>query len=134
MCLCMNVGNLIFTILTDQYTFENPRLDMAEAAQKLVAGERTPLPSNIEISQDPSYIAIKNALDMCWTYKWQERPSAKSVSEYLYNQLKEISSKDYPDLRVMLPDRDPNQRGTDSDFASVNCDHTESGDVKHNCM
>ncbi|KAL7535575.1 hypothetical protein ACHAXR_006585, partial [Thalassiosira sp. AJA248-18] len=129
------MGNLIFTILTDQYTFEKPqRLDMAEVAKKLVAGERTPLPEDIKNTHDPSHMAIMHALDMCWTYKWQERPSAQSIAGHLYDQLKVITGEENPDVRVLLPKRDPNQRSTDSDFVRSNCDHTKSGDVKHNCM
>ena len=111
------MGNVIYIILTDLYTFEKPKnLDGVESGKMLVEGKRTPYPPHIARSIDPSYVAIKKALDMCWVQDWRERPSAREVSDYLLDRLRNITGEKNPDLRVVLPERDKNQRPTDSDY------------------
>ena len=112
------MGNVIYIILTDLYTFELPkRLSTSETSRELVAGKRSPYPEHIANSTDPSYVAMKTALDtMCWVEDWKARPSAQEVSDYLMDQLRKISGEEHPDLRVVLPERDKKQRPTDSEF------------------
>lgn len=115
------MGNLIYYMLTDLYTFEKPQnLSFKQSGRELVAGRRSQYPENIEKSTDPSHLAVKKSLDMCWTQNWRERPSARSISDYLITQLKEITGEDNPDFRVVLPQRDPNQRHTESDYDKYN--------------
>ena len=113
------MGNLIYYILTDLYLFEEPRLlGSLQAARTLVAGGRSPLPANIRNSTDASHVALRGALDLCWTQRWTERPSARSIADYLLGALRNITGEEEPDLRVTLPERDPEQRHTESDFKS----------------
>ena len=86
----------------------------------MINGERTEIPEYIRNSTDPSYVAMQKALDMCWTQSWKERPSAKSVNDYLMGELRKITGEENPDLRVTLPERDPNQRNTESDYNDHN--------------
>mmetsp|Transcript_14398 Transcript_14398/g.29520 ORF Transcript_14398/g.29520 Transcript_14398/m.29520 type:complete len:571 (+) Transcript_14398:215-1927(+) len=115
------MGNVIYIILTDLYTFEKPKnLSWKESGQKLLNGERSPYPKYIAESDDPSVVAIKQALDMCWTQNWRERPPAREVSDFLMNRLRKITGEDDPDLRVTLPERDPDQKPTDHEFERFN--------------
>ena len=57
---------------------------------------------------------------MTWTQDWKKRPTARSVSDFLLAQLKDITGEENPDLRVVLPERDPNQRSTESDYDEHN--------------
>lgn len=57
---------------------------------------------------------------MCWTQDWRERPSARSISDYLIGQLREVTGEEKPDFRVVLPERDPKQRSTESDYDKYN--------------
>lgn len=115
------MGNLIYYMLTDLYTFEKPEnLSWRNSGKELLAGRRSPLPSHIAESQDPSHVAIRSALDMCWTQKWEERPSARFISDYLIGALRKITGEDDPDLKVVLPKRDPRMRGTDSEYERYN--------------
>lgn len=115
------MGNLIYYMLTDLYTFEKPKnLSWKDSGKELLAGRRSPLPSHIAESHDSSHVAIRKALDMCWTQKWEERPSARSISDYLIGQLRNITGEDDPDLRVVLPKRDPRMRGTDREYEKYN--------------
>jgi hypothetical protein len=111
------MGNLIYYILTDLYTFEKPALlSWKDAGRELLAGRRSVLPSHIVNSDDPSHIAIIKALDMCWTQDWEKRPSARHISNYLLLKLRIITGDKDPDLRVVLPERDPNMSNTESDY------------------
>ena len=115
------MGNLIYYMLTDLYTFEEPKnLSWKESGRELMAGRRSAYPKHIERSKDPAHVAIKKALDMCWTQDWRERPSARSISDYLIDRLKKITGDANPDFRVVLPERDPNQRNTESDYDEHN--------------
>ncbi|KAL7550501.1 hypothetical protein ACHAWF_013720 [Thalassiosira exigua] len=115
------MGDVIYYALTDLYTFEKPRnLSWQESGRELLAGRRSAYPEDIEQSEDPSYVAMKKALDMCWTQDWKERPTARSISDYLWQQLREITGEKDPDVRVTLPERDPNQRNTESDYDKYN--------------
>ena len=133
------MGNLMYLILTEKYAFQDT-LTARQVGKKLVAGERTPFPKEIEESTDPSYMAIKHALDMAWTYRWEDRPTAKSITTYLLDQLREITGEDDPQLRVVLPERDKNvhaksDEDADSDFARYNCDRNKNGRItKKNCF
>lgn len=114
------MGNLMYLILTGLYVFEKPRnLNCTEVGKELVEGRRSPYPKNIEMSNDTAYLAIRNAVDMAWVHDWKERPSARSISDYLIQQLKEITGMENPDLRVTLPERETGQRLTSSDFNMV---------------
>ncbi len=111
------MGNVIYYILTDLYTFEKPKnLNAEQSGRELIAGRRSPYPKRIEESDDLSHVAIKKALDMCWTQDWTKRPSARKISDYLIRRLRAITGEADPDLRVVLPKRSPDQKGTDSDY------------------
>lgn len=115
------MGNLIYYMLTDLYTFEKPKnLSWKDSGRELLAGRRSPLPEHIAESVDPSHVAVRKALDMCWTQDWEERPSARSISDYLIGRLREITGEEDPDLRVVLPERDPKMRNTESDYNEYN--------------
>ena len=103
--------NIIYFILMDLYTFERPKnLNNREVGKLLVEGKRSPYPECIEKSTNPAHIAMKKALDMCWTQNWRERLSARDISDFMMGELRKITGQDDPDLRVVLPERDPNQK------------------------
>ena len=115
------MGNLIYYVLTDLYLFEKPQyLGTRRTARALVAGERPAVPARIRDGGDPSHRAMLQALDSCWRQRWQERPSARSIADYLLRALRSITGEENPDLRVTLPERDPEQRHTESDFERYN--------------
>eukprot|EP00970_Alexandrium_tamarense_P007698 scaffold1468_cov206-Alexandrium_tamarense.AAC.17 len=116
------MGNLMYYILTDLYTFEIPKnLDCTESGRMLVEGKRTKYPDHIAKSKHPAHKAMTKALSMCWTQEWRERPSAREVSDYMIGELKRITGEEgYPDLRVKLPERDKDQKPTDSEYNRFN--------------
>jgi len=110
------MGNLLYLILTGLYIFENPYLNVTEAGKELVEGRRSHFPDEILSSNDTSIMTMRKAIEMSWIHNWKERSSARSISDYLMTQLKEVTGEEDPDLRVVLPERDPNQAYTSSDF------------------
>lgn len=115
------MGNQIYTVMTDLYPYEKPlNLNRTQALKKVINGERTELPEHIMNSHDPSYRAMIKALDMCWTYRWDKRPSARYITDYLMETLRKITGEEQPDLRVVLPKRDPDQKNTESDYELYN--------------
>ena len=115
------MGNIIYYILTDLYTFEYPEnLNNRQVGVLLVEGKRSPYPEYIRHSRDPSHVAMKRALDMCWMQNWRERPSAREIADYMLDALRKITGKDDPDLRVVLPERDPNQSPDDEEYEEFN--------------
>ena len=98
------MGNLLYTILTDLQVW-NKRIKRYDdvklaAAKRLVAGERPWIPRHIQNSNDPAHVAMKNALDMTWKYDSKERPSARSIANYLIGELQEITGEETPDFRI----------------------------------
>jgi len=115
------MGNVMHIIMTDLYVFEEPEnLRWGVAGKKMIDGETTEIPEHIRNSNDPSYKAMMKALDMTWVYKWSERPSAVSIRDYLMGELRNITGEEDPDLRVTLPERDPDQKNTESDYNKHN--------------
>ena len=115
------MGNLIYYMLTDLYTFEKPKnLSWRQSGKELFAGRRSPYPEHVQNSTDPSHTTIKEALSMCWTQRWQERPPLRKISDYLIGKLKEITGQDNPDFCVVLPKRNHNQQSTESDYDKYN--------------
>lgn len=98
------MGNLLYTVLTDLQVWDNElRGDedfKLKQAKRLVAGERPPIPKRILGSNDPAHVAMMNALDMTWKYNWMERPSARSIADYLIRELRTITGEEAPDLRI----------------------------------
>lgn len=110
------------------YPFEKPNLSCKQTGKELISGRRPQFPEHIEKSNDPSIMAVKKALSMCWTQDWKQRPSARSISEYLYSQLQQITGEKDPDVRVVLPERDSKQTNTDSDWSTYNQDWEDDYD------
>eukprot|EP00984_Skeletonema_dohrnii_P014454 scaffold6077_cov80-Skeletonema_dohrnii-CCMP3373.AAC.1 len=98
------MGNLLYRVLTDLQVWNNKKRRNEKVklkqAKRLVAGERPPIPEHILESNDSAHIAMMNALDMTWKYNWMERPSARSIADYLIRELRTITGEEAPDLRI----------------------------------
>jgi len=98
------MGNLLYTILTDLHVWDEALRSFEDVtlatAKRLVAGEMPRIPQHIQNSNDPALVAIKNALDMTWRYNSKERPSARSIANYLIGELRTITGEKTPDFRI----------------------------------
>ncbi len=111
------MGILMYTILTELFVFEKPRLlTIDEVRKELLAGRQSPYPDDIENSNDAAHSAVKMAIEMCWTKDWRKRPSSKSITEYLMGELQKITEEASPDVRITMPPRDPGQTLSEGDY------------------
>jgi len=111
------MGILMYTILTELFVFEKPRLlTIEEVRKELLAGRQSPYPDDIENSNDAAHSAVKMAIEMCWTEDWRKRPSAKSITEYLMGELQKVTGEENPDVRITMPPRDPGQTLSEGDY------------------
>ena len=117
------LGNVLYTVLTDLYLFERPRnLNCTETGRELVAGRRSPYPAWVLDSADPAIVAVRRAVDACWTHDSRERPGAAAVAGRLRRDLARVTGEDDPEVRVTLPPRDPAQSMSSSDYNLYNYD------------
>ena len=84
-----SMGNIFYTILTDQEPWEEVSEKKAQAA--VVKGVRPEVPQIIEDSSDPVDKAIRNVMYKCWKHKANDRPRAREVADYLAKQLSELN-------------------------------------------
>ncbi len=104
------MGNLLYTILTDLQVWNKELRGEKEVelkkAKSIVAGKRPRIPEHFRESNEPAHVAMLHALNMTWTYDWNERPSAREVANYLIGELRNITGEEDPDIRInFLNDR-----------------------------
>ncbi|KAL7438654.1 hypothetical protein ACHAXM_007367 [Skeletonema potamos] len=103
------MGNLLYTILTDLQVWDKELRSFKNVtlatAKRLVAGELPRIPQPIQNSSDPAHVAMKTALDMTWRYDSKERPSARSIANYLIGELRTITGEKTPDFRINYPEK-----------------------------
>jgi hypothetical protein len=91
------LGSLFYTLLTGNAPFivgahskkPSPQA-LEEAIQEIVDGNEPFLPSSIVKSEDPSYVAIVDAMRWCRQYYAKDRPSSQQVAERLKEALEKV--------------------------------------------
>lgn len=100
------MGNVMYYVLTNRYIYEEA-LPRAEYTRRLRRGERSPFPHNIGASTDPSMLALKQAIHLCWEHEPNKRPSAREVTSYLASKLSRLD-KEFSrsgEAKIVLPER-----------------------------
>uniref|UniRef100_A0A7S4JKY4 Protein kinase domain-containing protein n=1 Tax=Odontella aurita TaxID=265563 RepID=A0A7S4JKY4_9STRA len=112
------MGNILYYLLTNQWLFEG--VSDKDARIKLRNGERSPYPKSILDTSDPSEIALRKAIDLCWVHEPRQRPSARKVYEVLSKELDKLDgglAKREGVVRVQaVPLMRDDHRYTDNDF------------------
>merc|ERR1711933_96564 len=85
------LGNVIYYVLTNKWLFEYKTPE--ETKELLLKGKRSKIPSSFKKSSDTAIQAIIKAISMCWTQMPRLRPNARTVSNYLMGQYRELISK-----------------------------------------
>jgi len=75
------LGNVIYYVLTNKWLFEHKSPE--ETKILLLAGKRSEIPSTFRKSSDAANQAIIKAIKMCWIQRPQNRPSARTISNFL---------------------------------------------------
>ena len=82
------LGNLLFTFLTGKAPWghlakhhpkELPKIGRAKMAEGLVP----PVPEEFLRSKDPYLHILRRAMDMCFRFRPEDRPSAKELARFL---------------------------------------------------
>lgn len=66
-----------------------------KAQKKVVQGGRPELSDEVKDSNDPSIRAILKAMELSQKQKASDRSTAREISEYLSDALKEVKVKDH---------------------------------------
>jgi Protein tyrosine and serine/threonine kinase len=116
------MGHVMFNLYAKTWLYEG--IMEPEALDMLYAGTHTAFPPNLDTTI-PANAAMQSAILQCWTHDPKERPSARSVRDYLLQELSSILGQPIlpgdPILKVPvdpLP-RDHRYTGTSMDEANV---------------
>jgi hypothetical protein len=110
-------GNVIYNVLTHKWLFDGMSGRKARAAVQ--KGKRSKIPARIKKSDDPYTKLLVKAIKMCWTHEVKERPSARTVVNFMRSGLAAIEGVNVEDLgvvKVEMPPLPSDHRYTDSDF------------------
>jgi hypothetical protein len=110
-------GNVMYNVLTHKWLFDDMSGSKARAA--IQKGQRSKIPARIKKSDDPYTKLLVKAIEMCWTHEVKQRPSARTVVNFMRSALAAIKGVDVEDLgvvKVEMPPLPSDHRYTDSDF------------------
>jgi hypothetical protein len=83
------MGNILYSILTQQYPFENESIKVV--TQKVMAGERPVIPQLYLNSTDPFDRALLTAIEMCWVHDPKKRATALEVQNHIVSTLNKMN-------------------------------------------
>jgi serine/threonine protein kinase len=79
-----SLGNVFYSVLTGIMVFNN--VSSEEAHRRIVEGETEPIADFYY--NEPNLAALAEAIEMCWTYDVEERPSIFEVVQFLEQAVK----------------------------------------------
>jgi hypothetical protein len=85
------VGNVIYTLLTDETPFED--YEQEEAQEFVERGRKPELSDDVLRSDDPVDQALIEAMRMCFVYDWKDRYSSIEIRDYLVGELVKLDQK-----------------------------------------
>lgn len=83
-----SMGNVFYTLLTEIWPFDKDKEDVAQ--HKVMAGDRPEIPEHIYESKDPSAVVLRRAISMCWAQKPNVRANARTIEQFLTDELEKI--------------------------------------------
>lgn len=91
-----SLGHIFYKIICEGRPydrFEKHRLSKVEIENRVKAGVLPRLCENGKTSSDPEIVAIREAMNMCYTRDPKSRPSSKDVAKFLDQRLHELKLK-----------------------------------------
>ena len=85
-----SLGNVFYTILTDEIPFDDVS-DM-QAVKDIKNGIRAKIPPRLLTSEDPVDIALRTVVEQTWRQEPQDRPRARTLADYLAKELEKIAN------------------------------------------
>jgi len=116
------LGDVLYYVLTNLWVMEGRT---NEQVFKLYSkGTHSKIPKRFLESRHPAHRAMIKAVQMAWTFKPDDRPSAKEIADFIEQELVAVNggSSDAPwrvEARPIPPDfdfGDDNPRGASSEF------------------
>ena len=87
-----SLGNVIYTILTDEIPFEGG--DRKKLPKEIKKGARAEIPANILSSVDHVDVVLRTIIGQCWQQQPEDRPRARALADYLGKELKALPGSD----------------------------------------
>jgi len=85
-----SLGHMFYIFLMELEPYFYPeRIPDRNVDKLIVQGIHPKLDSSIANSDDPAIVAIRSAMEQCYTYDPKDRPSASQIAEYLKGALEE---------------------------------------------
>mmetsp|Transcript_17266 Transcript_17266/g.26721 ORF Transcript_17266/g.26721 Transcript_17266/m.26721 type:complete len:119 (-) Transcript_17266:135-491(-) len=113
------MGNVMYYVLTKKWLFEIGGESVGAAMKKLIGGERSPFPENLQNSKNPADKALIEGIELAWIHDASKRPRAREIADIMIRRLEKIEGRKYvgPDsIRVSIPPLPQDYRYSDSDF------------------
>eukprot|EP00587_Corethron_hystrix_P009303 CAMPEP_0113309574 /NCGR_PEP_ID=MMETSP0010_2-20120614/7561_1 /TAXON_ID=216773 ORGANISM="Corethron hystrix, Strain 308" /NCGR_SAMPLE_ID=MMETSP0010_2 /ASSEMBLY_ACC=CAM_ASM_000155 /LENGTH=371 /DNA_ID=CAMNT_0000164849 /DNA_START=329 /DNA_END=1444 /DNA_ORIENTATION=- /assembly_acc=CAM_ASM_000155 len=87
-----SMGNIFYGALTTRtpWNWLDGRPSEEQRIERILKGERPNIPSKLSKSNKPEYKALLQAIDMCFTFDPNKRPSSREVADFLTAKVKEI--------------------------------------------
>lgn len=95
-----SLGTVLYMVLTKGWVWESE--SRSQSARRIMRGERPALPKALTKRTDRAVQAVIEAIDMCWRFDPDERPSAQEVAGFLRKQLNRIQPRE-EEVKIMLP-------------------------------
>lgn len=92
-----SLGHILFRLICEHEPWNKlepgGRPSKEEMNEKVIKGVLPFIPEQVKTSTDPEVVAIREAMLRCYTYKSEERPSAREIANALQNVLDELDNK-----------------------------------------
>jgi len=85
-----SLGNVFYTILTDEIPFDD--VSSQQAVKDIKNGIRAKIPPRLLKSEDPVDIALRTVVEQTWRQEPQDRPRARALADYLAKELEKIAN------------------------------------------
>ena len=91
-----SLGHILFRLICEHEPWNKlepgGRPSKEEMSQKVIKGVLPFIPEKVKFSTDPEIVAIREAMLQCYTYKPENRPSAREIATALQNTLDQLEN------------------------------------------
>ena len=91
-----SLGNVFYTILTDEIPFDD--VSSQQAVKDIKNGIRAKIPPRLSTSEDPVDIALRTVVEQTWRQEPESRPRARALADYLAKELEKIANVNETDV------------------------------------
>eukprot|EP00978_Attheya_sp_CCMP212_P030469 scaffold112105_cov49-Attheya_sp.AAC.2 len=115
------MGQVMFYVLAKKWQYEG--ISVERGLEMLADGKITPFPSGLDMGVRANAV-MKDAILSCYKYDPADRPTARSIRDFLLKELSTMEGRTIApgdeSLRITIPPLPNNHRYTDSDMEEAN--------------